>query len=181
MLDTNLGFKSRRHIDEERRRPRVQPGGADDLHVHMARVGEFLCRYRRFAIALACKTRDDVSGIACFRQSLCFSGVIEHVGQSRKDSQVLIRARRDADHKPHGLAGIPFNAVRHLHDRDAGAMDQLAVLLHAVRNRDPVAEIGVRLLLSAKHALDVSGRDVAGFDRTCPAARMASSLFLGLA
>ena len=154
----------------------MQPGGAGDLHVHMARAGEFLCGCRRFAVALARKARDDVTRIARFRQTLCFTGVIEYIGQSREDSQVLIRARRDTDNKSHGLARIPFNTIRHLDNRDTGAMDQLAVLRHAVWNRDTVAEIGIRLLLSAKHALDVSGRDVAGFDEDL--SRCTDGLFL---
>ncbi len=91
---------------------------------------------------------------------------------------MLIGLGRDPDHDAHGLAFVPFHAVRQLDDGDAGLVNQFAILGHPVRDRDPVAEIGVRLAFAAEHALDVTGSDMPGVDQDL--AGGADRLFLGL-
>ena len=91
---------------------------------------------------------------------------------------MLIGLGRDPDHDAHGLAFVPFHAVRQLDDGNAGLVNQLAILAHPVRDRDPVAEVGVRLAFAAQHALDVTGSDMPGVDQDL--AGGADRFFLGL-
>ncbi len=61
-----------------------------------------------------------------------------------------------------GLARVPFQPVGKLQHRDAGLADQVAVLAHAVRNGDAVAEEGVGHRLAAQQAVDVRRVDAPG-------------------
>src|SRR5712691_1876668 len=78
---------------------------------------------------------------------------------------MLVRFRGDADDQPNELPLVPFHAVRHLDNRNTRLMNQLPVFLHAVRNGNAVAEVSVRLLFPAEHALDVARGDIAGLDQ----------------
>ena len=61
------------------------------------------------------------------------------------------------------VARLPGDAVGHLEDGDAGALDQLAVLGQAVGDgRRPCRGIGVRDLLARQHALRIARLDAAG-------------------
>src|SRR5438105_2150684 len=86
---------------------------------------------------------------ASVREAVGGRGVVEHVSECGQDAQVLVALRRDTDDDAHDLPGVPFHALGELYDTDAGAMDEFAVLAHAVRDGDAVAEIGVRLLFAA--------------------------------
>ncbi len=65
----------------------------------------------------------------------------------------------------------PLHSFRQLDDGNARGSDQLAILGHAVRNGNAVAQIGVRLTFPPDHAFDIAGFDEARFDKdlTCGA------------
>src|SRR3954454_11405518 len=73
-----------------------------------------------------------------------------------------MRRGGDADDEMRDLAGIPLDPVPHLQDGEAVATDHVAVLAHAVRDGDGMAEEGVRRLLPPAHAAGIAGLDAAG-------------------
>ncbi len=92
------------------------------------------------------------------------SGSAEHVGQIGQDLQVLVGFGGDADHQIDPITRVPLHAVRHLQHRHARVLDQSAVLGHAVRDGDAVAEIGVGHLLAGQQAVHIAGLDEARVD-----------------
>ena len=161
MLDPNLGCKTTGHFDKHRRRPCVQARRAADDHLHGLRAGEVLGRRAGRGAAASAEAGDDVGRVGSRRQAVGQRWIVQHIGQAGQHLQVLVRACGDADHEVDGLTCIPRDASRYLHHGDARAADQLAVLRHAMRDGDAVAEIGVGLLLAAEHAVDVARCNVA--------------------
>ena len=81
----------------------------------------------------------------------------------RKHAQMLIRFGGDSDDEMRDFSRSPFDSLGQLDDGDARRADQFAILCHSVRDRNPVAQIGVRLAFPPDHAFDVTGLDEARF------------------
>ena len=88
--------------------------------------------------------------------------VIQQPCQPAQQRDVLVRLRGDGKYQVRRLARVPLQPVRKLQHRNARLADQVAVLAHAVRNGDAVAEKRVGHGFAAQEAVDIGGIDAAG-------------------
>ncbi|MET3144251.1 UNVERIFIED_ORG: hypothetical protein ABIB63_000049 [Xanthomonas axonopodis] len=107
----------------------------------------------------------DHAGVVGTEQRFELGRVLDQPGQPAQQGDVGIGLRGDADHQPGDLAGVPFHAVGQLQHCNAVAAHQVAVFADAVRDRQAVAEEGVRQAFAAPHAGVVARRHAAGRDQ----------------
>ena len=88
--------------------------------------------------------------------------VLDQAGEAAQHRDVGVRLRGDGDHEMRGLAVVPRDAARDLEHGEPALPHEVAVVDHAVRDDDAVAEIGVRHSLPAQHAGAVGPVDAAG-------------------
>ena len=168
ILDPDIRFELAGNFDEHRCRSCMHSGAAHDLGIDVMRawrrrsaLGRFSGRLRGFAA----QPGDDVVGVLGFREEFGLGRIVQHVGQGRKHTQMLIRFGGDSDDEVRDFSRSPLHSLRQLNDGDARRTDEFAILCHSVRNRNPVAQIGVRLAFPPDHAFDVARLDEARFDQ----------------
>ena len=89
--------------------------------------------------------------------------IVEDIGECCQNAEMLVGFGRDSHNDVRNLAWPPLDSLRKLNHGNSRCADQLAVLGHAVRNRDSVTEVGIGLPFATDHALDVARLDIARF------------------
>lgn len=87
-------------------------------------------------------------------------GVADQTCEPLQQRYVFVGLRGNRHDQIRAFAVMPFDAFGQLQHGHAGAPDQMAIFLHAVRNRDAATQIGVRHFFAALQALDVGGLDI---------------------
>ncbi len=145
-------------------RARVQAAGVGDGPLEcFGQVGGR--RGAGLGCAVAGECGDDHAGVVGTEQRFQLRRILDQPGQPAQQGDVGVRLRGDADHQPGDLAGVPFHAVGELQHCDAVAAHQVAVFADAVRDRQAVAQEGVRQAFAPPHAGLVARRDAAGRDQ----------------
>ena len=78
---------------------------------------------------------------------------------------MFVVAGGDADDEVSGFVVFPIDAVRHLQHGDGGFLDEVTALRCAVRDSNAVAEVGVFLGFTRKHAVHIGGLNFAIFGK----------------
>src|SRR4051812_41834117 len=112
MLNAYLGIELHGDTYKEGCRTRVQSGTPGDLHVYMMSASKIGLRQGRLRLVPAAESRDDLGWIIRLREPLGHRCIVEHICECGKDTQMLVGFRRDADHQPNHLPGIPLDSFR---------------------------------------------------------------------
>ena len=119
-------------------------GGGDALHRRVGQGG------------------DDLAGVGRARQGVERGLVLHEAGQAAQYGDVGVGLGGDGDDEAGGLALVPDDPFGDLQDREANLPHHGAVLDHAVRDGDAVAEESVGDRLAPHHRVDIGGVDAAG-------------------
>ncbi len=117
------------------------------------------------------ESSDDIGGVGGGGEPLDGLGVAEDIGKVGQDRQVFIGSGGNAHHQLDGLAGVPLNALGHLHHRDVGAANEVAMFGQTVGDGDAVAKVCVGDLFPRQHTVDIAILNGVAFDQQrtdCP-------------